>query len=496
MFIIILLLSFFTQINASDEMVISVEEFLRSFGIKFKSAVHFERDFVYTPLHPRPTENLITIHSRQFDAVPGETASIPSLLAMCAHRFTGGAEKLVRTFKVYDPKGILMRDSKFAPALRDPEGMTWSDDIAMYRARNGTRPVGIYSHEDIKICFKQDPEAPGIEVAAYHLYKILFQAQHGDISLPASELILMDGKAFLVSEFMEGEALDSVLDRVCRDPTQSSAYPLNIPRFQRLAIFCLLTVPEDCHVSNCFIRKILDSDEWEFVFFDNERSFGKEITTIYHHPEIGDINTRCHCDLFCFGLMLAHMLTEGVYNEIVNSKSEVLALGTRLFKEHSYQSSLVPLVQASDHEKTILGIPFDADSIKGIISRFSKLIDLASSNRHHSLASIFAGVSPVLASIYEFDKQPIVTPATTSLVTVKELISRIDSGRGFGPTPRSARVPLELYFGTTKNNLGVLLYIFAWVRDTYEATLDTAALEGVKGIIGLLTELDYRPTSL
>ncbi len=54
------------------------------------------------------------------------------------------SEELVRTFKVYDPGGILIRGNEFAPTLCDSESFACYDDVTMYRASSGTRTVGIW----------------------------------------------------------------------------------------------------------------------------------------------------------------------------------------------------------------------------------------------------------------------------------------------------------------------------------------------------------------
>lgn len=108
---------------------------------------------------------------------------------------------------------------------------------------------------------------------------------------------------------MEGESLDEIFKKVAQDPNYGSHWIFNLERFQKLAIFSLLANPEDCRPQNCLVRKMKDSDEYEFVLIDNDRTFGKEFAA-YEHPVKGTINTRVHCALFLFHEMIKQNFDE------------------------------------------------------------------------------------------------------------------------------------------------------------------------------------------
>lgn len=504
MFLVILLFSFFSPINASDdEMVISVEEFLSSFR-KFKDASCFEKDCVYAPLRPAPTEHLITVYTRRFaiDATP--LIQTPDIFSFFSKAVVGNTEDLlrifdmrVRTIKVHDPDGILMRGGIFTPAKR--ANASTLSGIEMYRAGSGTRTVGIYSYGDTKVCIKQWPEAPCNEIAVYQRYKSWFQAKHDEMPIPVSEVVLMDGQVFLISEFIEGESFEDVLRKVESDPTQACKYTFNLERFQKLAIFCLVsTVPEDCRLQNCIIRLIPGSEEYEFILIDNDRSLGRPITIGYQHPERGIIYTRCHCFLLCFHAMLRHPITESVHRAMSNSSAE---FGDMIAREVNYQHIIATRVQAEDRKTipldipipgslkskrilfgmpysvtsaadmlsslcrvrvdasktTILGTPFDASVFNAMLSRLRKF-DEASADRSKSLASILAAVSPELATIYGFnDPVPVaITPPARSLTTV--LLSKLASIFRLNKSPALS--------AATKSPVDSLITVSRRIRET------------------------------
>jgi hypothetical protein len=224
-----------------------------------------------------------------------------------------------------------------------------------------------------------------------------------------------------------------------------------------------------------------ESGEVDIVLIDNERSFGLMFTK----PTADGMSTRAHCALFCFYEMLAQPVHDCVYEEIMASKRGIFEAGAQILKENSYQSELYVKVNDGDREKTILGIPIDADAIKAMSLRFNEFVGLMSSDRSRSLAAIFAGVSSELASIYKFDEAAS-TPATTPvLVAVRERLHQIDTGRSSGPTPRSAYAPLKSYFGSTEHNQGVLLEVLMWTRE-HCGTLDFVERAGIELMIARL----------
>ena len=88
MFIIILLFSFFIQINASG-VVIDVERFLENSSGRLRG-----ESCNYVPSR-EPSKNLITVHCQ----ISGRT----DLVSVCSHVLTGGSGSLVQTFQVDDP---------------------------------------------------------------------------------------------------------------------------------------------------------------------------------------------------------------------------------------------------------------------------------------------------------------------------------------------------------------------------------------------------------
>lgn len=465
MLVLVLLFSFFAQVKASDELVISVEEFLGSFR-KFKFAGQIERDFEYKPLSPKPTENLITVYSRRFGTAAAEGFYFDFL------DHPRKPEELIRTFKVHDPNHIFFTDDGDFSLSIFEEGID-TDTVKARVATGGTRAVGIYECRGNKICFKRWPEAPSAEVTTYHTYKSIFQeyddltplpaaffqdsrflhfVRLGEVPIAASEVILMNGQVFLVSEFMEGESFEGILKNIERDPIQASKYIFNLERFQRLAIFCLITVPEDCRPQNCLVRQVAGSDEYEFVLIDTERSCGRVITKDYTHPKMGNIHTRCHCILFCFYELMTHPIAESVYAEITGGKIKNCydtRLGLRkwqaiLASEDKYQLGLIAKIHPAHQKKTLLGMPFGRSAFQEMATRWHKFKELVTAGRERSLASIFAEVSPELAAIYGFHL-PAVAPED-NLTAVSTRIRAIDAGRYSGPTPKSAWTPLESHY--------------------------------------------------
>ena len=117
--------------------------------------------------------------------------------------------------------------------------------------------------------------------------------------IPLSEVLIINGRVFLVSQFVEGETLEKVLLEVQKGNNEYLEYKFDVERFQKLAIFCFLINPEDCRPQNCIVRKCKDSDKWQLVLIDNERAFCQEVVTDH-----GSQKTRVHCVLFCFDALL------------------------------------------------------------------------------------------------------------------------------------------------------------------------------------------------
>ena len=157
----------------------------------------------------------------------------------------------VKLYGIYDPDHQLMNGKDFNP---------------QNRASGGTRQVGFYSIDGQKrLCFKQWPEAPACEIAAHKLYRMIFPQEELNLPLPASIVLLMNDKIFSISEFMTGENLEQFAEKIFTTTNSCEEYQFDIDKFQKLALFCLLTNPEDYRLQNCLVEKIKYSSKYEFI---------------------------------------------------------------------------------------------------------------------------------------------------------------------------------------------------------------------------------------
>ncbi len=429
MFFIVLLCSFFIQINASD-IVISVGEFFRGFPKRFT-----QEPFEYKPLDHAPSKNLVIVHLQNF-----------------------AESEVVRTIIVDDPYKILMNGAIFPPEEKW-DTQTIPCGIEMRKASKSTRPVGIYSGKDWKVCLKKWPEVPIMETFAYEMYKAMFQngdlPYQGELPLPASEMIVMNDQVFLVSEYIEGESLYDIFNRVKKSPDAARGYVFNLKRFQQLVIFCLAAAPEDFHPSNCIVRQIKGSNEYELVLIDYDRIFGKIVTDTFARSDGGIVSTRTHCVMFCFLRMLQERVVESIFEEIT---LDIFASNIRKFVERvsracKYQERLAGIVKDADAKKTLLELPLGVNAIDDIAMRFNGLKDAAVRFRDQSLANIIARVFPAIADIYKCHEY-VATPEPM-LVEVLRRIQEKDGRRYSGSTPPSAEAPLPVYFGSSTRNFSL-----------------------------------------
>lgn len=470
MFIVVLLVSFFTQIKASELQVISVEDFLqttsaRLSGKQFRYTAHAHRD------------NLVPVHFPSF-----AEGSAPSDFSCIANPST-----LVSTFMVSDPENLLSPGS-IAPGRQK---VSADGRIVVERAATATHVVANYNND---IFLKRWPEVPGNDIGARTIFRTIFpRISDADVPLPACEVILINRVVYSVSRFMDGALFGEVLREVEAKPTIAPSYAFNLRELQRLFLFCFLAVPEDCHKNNCLVRRVSGSSS-KFLLIDFERSFGRMIAG----------GTRVHCVLFCFHEALARPIDESVYQEIMASKRGILEAGLRLLLENSYQATLAEI--AGGHERvrsagTILGVPIDLVSIQGMSTRFNDFIRHVSSNKGQSLANIFGTVAPDLDGIYGF--RAYVAPSTPEpeLIAVSRRVRAIEGTRGSGVTPASANVALEKYLGSTDHNRRVLLQTLDWALANC-GTLDAIERVGIQLMIGnvraLISQVDshtMRPSS-
>lgn len=227
----------------------------------------------------------------------------------------------------------------------------------MYKASEGTRPVGIYNYKGRKSCLKLCPEAPGVEVATRRFYEAFISYE--DVPIPRSQVILMNGQCFLASEFIDGRPLRSFLESRQSEPDQ---YVLETASFQRLVIFCMMINPEDCRLENCLVRK-KPNGLYEIVLIDNERSLGKEF--VY-----GEVATRVHCVLFCFYNMLLQPVD--IQLHAIEAGEDARLRLSSIDDEHLYQLALCKQCRKGER-RTILGIPLGQEFVKNLNKKFDAI---------------------------------------------------------------------------------------------------------------------------
>ncbi len=483
MFIIVLLCSFFIQLSASSRDGISVGEFINDFTGRFCG-----EHFALPPLST-PSENIVTIHSRRITTSLGALG----LSTLCEQLQGGGSAESVRAFNVHDPDHILMHDGVFCPVSRETvEVLRFDNGVSVQRVSSDkcTRDVVIYDLAGRKICIKRYPEAPGIEISAYQIYKSIFQESDADMPLPAAEMILMNGQVFLVLNFMDGEPFSDVLME-STDRTDSRVF--NLEKFQKLFLFSLLVMPNDAGARNLLLKKIPDSNEWMFQSIDNERDFLEPFTRDFDHPTKGIIRTSCHSVVFCFYEMLARPLTECVFRTVMTSKSNILSTWQRIIEENSYQLALKPHAIEKD---TILGISISEDAIISMLERVNTFIRLMSADggRARSLSSIFREVCPALAIKYGVHTDMPV-PASLEATNLRVILERI---RTIAPDRvPGARAPASSYFpiysGSTNVTLPMLQRILTWVRDHCDTLSERERTDTDTAIRAIQTAIDVQP---
>lgn len=457
------------SISATEPMVVSLEDFLNSFRRTFRN-----EPYNFTPIRAY-SENLVTVHLK-FPNPGNSTLDLPDLISL----MTGETVEEVKTIIVDDPGCLLMERGIFPPET-NVQVKKQHSSIKMKKASNGSHPVGIYKCGGNKLCFKQCPEAPGVEIVTHAIFQTIFGKNNENTPIPPAAVILINRKFFLVSQFMGEKSFEKILTK---HPLRE--YVFNLERFQRLAIFSLLTVPEDCGPRNCRVSLIPNSSEHEFILIDNERSFGKEFTGLDEEGR----QTRCHCVLFCFDELFKYKIKESVFNEIISKKHEILATWTKILREDSYQKGLTQYIGERAEEKTFLGLPLDKDILIRMISKLNDFVNLMRLRREESLANIFRIISPKLAEIYNIQASyplPEVAAAAISLTTILERLHMRDPGRGPGcPTPTSALTPIGSYLGTTRITLPGVLEVMTYVRDHCDA-LDERERKDASKVVDALT---------
>jgi len=356
------------------------------------------------------------------DALFVDFSHLPPVEDVVTIHFNDGINS-VRAQHVYDPEQLLFKSKIFRPDFlsKGEELLNEHKGIKITRANGGTRVVGIYEYNGHKLCFKQWPEAPWIEKAAYLLYRGLFSSTP---SLPKSEVILINGQVFLVSKYIDGEPLEIFLEKA---KNNSRDFILNEESFQRLVIFCLLTNPEDCRLQNCLVRQIENSQEYEIVLIDNERSFGRAFTDEILQED-RKISTRVHCVLFCFYEMLQREIHPSVLSEI--TRSPIIDMLTKQFAaENEYHRNLANLGCTLEQtvgiqcRETILGVPLGSEFLERVSYSWPRII--ASIQVGKNLTSIFVEEHPEIAELYDLQTSAI---SHNMFEQVLERIKTIDKG--------------------------------------------------------------------
>lgn len=325
-----------------------------------------------------------------------------------------------KLYKIYDPNHQLMEGQNFTP--KD-------------KASGGTRKVGFYSVNGGKrpsLCFKQTPEDPIVEYAVYELYKTLFSRDQQNLPLPNSEAFLMNGKLFLMSQFMEGDSLETILKETEKNPEYGRKYSFDLESFQRLALFCLLTNPEDCRPQNCLVRKNPNSNTYQFVLIDNERNFCKDVVK----------GTRVHCSLFCFRELLQKEI--GHYMVKRSLMKNIHEWEERCNSYSEYVQNLAAFAQTLEHQTS-----FKYKSpIKKLNRKLHKIHALFDKKESYfdqvgiPLTDIFRELMPKLANTY-LNPEDTLSKDSHPMQLALQRIKRIDSGRSGEIAPPSSYVPLE-----------------------------------------------------
>lgn len=331
--------------------------------------------------------------------------------------------------RVYDPYHKLMNGQQFCPPKKP---------------RGGTRETGIYPIDGRDcIFFKQWPEAPEREKAAYDLYLELFPEDNGNVPFPKSQTILMNNQVFLISEFIEGETLEEVFEKVKVNPEYGKDWCFDIEKLQKVLIVCSIICPEDLRPQNCLLKQDARNNKWRFIPVDNERSIPEKDYIEYYHPMLGKISTRVHCSLLCFYELLKE---RNKVNLSMNIATALERWTTKLWKETQYLQKLKRHLDRNNVlTRSNLGIFYSSDRKKEMANRMKKIVRVCSV-KESLFSHVLWGIDPQLAAIYRI---PTIYSAVSSgniLSLAYSRISEIDAGRTGLVVPPSAEIPLDVYF--------------------------------------------------
>ena len=260
----------------------------------------------------------------------------------------------------------------------------------MYKVSGGTRNVGICKVDGKReFCFKQWPEAPGLEIASNLLYKTIF-AQCIDVhgskhhtfngTQTRTQVIVMNEMVFSVSSYVEGENLAKWMRRE-GDVLKQNTNPRQI---RAMILWSLLVCPEDCRRANCIMRyvgKTAGKDDFQVVSIDNDRAFGprarlQEEVVIRSHSlffSFPQMNEKCRRDGD------GHKTHDGIANSVMKQLTDdnLEKWFNELRTEHQYQVALRGYVDIKRRtiKKTILGVPITKKLFKEFYDRVRVIRD-------------------------------------------------------------------------------------------------------------------------
>lgn len=340
--------------------------------------------------------------------------------------------------KVYDPEHFLMNREVFNP--RDPAG-------------KGTRKVGFYSLGGKRVlCLKEAPEAPGMERAARILHETLFGAE--DVGVPNSETIIMSGRVFTASSYVDGKCLEDEIDALELQAAKKDEHKPTSSEFivnlHQMKVFAMLIGPEDGRPQNFLWQEIKGADGeniFRLVSIDHDRCFGDATP----HPSRKDpgIIVRGHSVMHCFPESNPNYddLKRVLFSKAPKHVFEKWLSQVRI--ENSYQHALAMFAKITGN--TRLGVPITETVARNLFEKLGKIY--GGLNDRKTLEEIFMVVDAPLAQVYRslsastdtlvtppgfILREDDATPPRSSLARAAKRIRKVDGGRIGKATPPSA----------------------------------------------------------
>lgn len=256
-----------------------------------------------------------------------------------------GSNNVIIDELVIDRDHKLMKGTQFNP---NPQQL----------ANKGTQEVAFYKvNKKHSLCFKLNPEAPGLEIAHNALLPYImsgiipkYKKNLKGMVLPHTEVIVMNGLVFAVSKFIPGKNLEDVLlssEKIARLKGSFNQIKLIV-----LLIAAMITLPEDQRPQNCILYK--NGDEFQLVPIDTERSFGMP------YRKKDGIIIRAHSFYFSLPQMyeknpsdLFHLSLDNLRNWITNLHKEYEYLDKLNFKLYKGNNESLRFSLTSERLKKI-----------------------------------------------------------------------------------------------------------------------------------------------